>query len=445
MTSELLRSLFALTLASSGAALLTLGLRHPVRRLLGAAACCSMWLLVPSSMLAVLLPQLRASDATPVGPAPIVPPLPAVASVLHRSFVTGAAHPGAWLTWVIYAWIAGAAVLVSYFFTQQRSFVKSLGGVSGSRRVLRAKTCAGCPAVLGLLRPKLILPADFRVRYTSLERRLILSHERAHLRRGDLAWNAIVALLRCLFWFNPLAHLAAASFRADQELACDAAVMLRHPGLRRTYAAAMLKTQLGVSPALACSWDSADTLKERLRMLGRPIPSPARRTWGRACVALTCLAAGYTAWAAEPIEPPTDGVTRLTVTVTTGEPQASSANPMFLVLEIGGSKFLFPTVGSIKVQAAQMEALPGKVSLRGGVRIFFGRSAARLVVQADTAEADESPEGLENLYNLNVRFEEGCSLSLQYPSGQERRMSSGAKCSLYSYATRAPRGASVGG
>lgn len=45
--------------------------------------------------------------------------------------------------------------------TSQRAFVRSLGKLSGARCVWRAERSAGCPVLLGVFSPTLILPADF--------------------------------------------------------------------------------------------------------------------------------------------------------------------------------------------------------------------------------------------------------------------------------------------
>jgi hypothetical protein len=155
-----------------------------------------------------------------------------------------------------------------------------------------------------VFRPRVILPADFESRYTQAEQSLVLAHERVHLCRADAMWNALAALIRCVFWFNPLMHYAASRFRVDQELSCDAAVMQRHPDARRVYADAMLKTQLadGSLPA-GCHWRSAHPLKERLMMLKQPAPRRARRMAGGVFVATLLTGIGYTAWAAEPAMP----------------------------------------------------------------------------------------------------------------------------------------------
>jgi beta-lactamase regulating signal transducer with metallopeptidase domain len=458
MISELLRSLLALTLASSGAMLLALTARRPVQRWLGVATACSMWLLVPVSMLAVLLPHERGAGSTTSSLLLRSHPVSAVESVLQGALVLqpGAAGSSESLTWAACAWLVGAAALVCYFVMLQRAFVKGLGKLSGSRRVLRAQGTAGCPAVMGVLRPQLILPADFRFRYTRLERRLILSHERAHLRRGDTAWNALAALLRCLLWFNPLTHLAAACFRVDQELACDAAVMQRHPGTRRAYAAAMLKTQLADTSAPAgCSWSSVGHLKERLRVLARATPGRTRRAWGGVVVAMTCVVAGYTAWAAEPATTQPPAGTPGTVAGSPAVQEASRAHPV--TLQIDGQELQF-LAGLIVFDAtAAFIDASGDGDMRG-VRIVLhvsptlsatipDHSPAKpdwigdLVVQADIARltgfsigrpptSDRAPK--------SMTFGDGCTVTLRDRSGRDLWSLKGAKCSMHLYAPLAP-------
>jgi TonB family protein len=129
---------------------------------------------------------------------------------------------------------------------------------------------------------------------------LMVAHERMHIVRGDLHANALTAALRCVFWFNPLLHLAARHFRHDQELACDLRVIARHPHARRAYGEAMLKTQLALHPLpLGCYWGS-HPLKERIAMLKQPVPSLTRWIGGAALVAVLALGVGFAAWSAQP-------------------------------------------------------------------------------------------------------------------------------------------------
>jgi len=155
--------------------------------------------------------------------------------------------------------------------------------------------------VVGWWRSRIVLPEDFRERYTRGERRLVLAHEIAHLRAGDIHAQAFATALRCLFWFNPLVHIAAAQFRFDQELACDAAVLGRFPRGRGRYGSAMLKTQLaGFGLPVGCHWPSRHPLKERIEMLKQPLPARTRKVAGTLLVAMTVAGGSWAAWAAQP-------------------------------------------------------------------------------------------------------------------------------------------------
>src|SRR6201999_1923955 len=99
------------------------------------------------------------------------------------------------------------------------------------------------PAVLGMLRPRIVMPDAFQEHFTAAEQAAILAHERVHLARQDARINALAAFLRCFCWFNPLIHLGARWLRIDQELACDA-IAVSASVSRQTYAKALLKSQL---------------------------------------------------------------------------------------------------------------------------------------------------------------------------------------------------------
>jgi TonB family protein len=146
-----------------------------------------------------------------------------------------------------------------------------------------------------------VLPADFQQRYSAEEQALVLAHERLHLERGDIVAQGVATMLRCMFWFNPLVHYAAAAFRFDQELACDSDVLAKHPDSRRAYGEAMLKTQLAdFGLPVGCHWQSSHPLKERISMLRKPLPGTLRRRTGLILVAAMVVSGSYAAWAAQP-------------------------------------------------------------------------------------------------------------------------------------------------
>ncbi|HEV8607164.1 MAG TPA: M56 family metallopeptidase [Tepidisphaeraceae bacterium] len=81
------------------------------------------------------------------------------------------------------------------------------------------------PALMGLFRPRLLLPANLRHRLSDSEMRFVFLHELAHLKQNDIAIDWLLAILQTLHWFNPLIHLAFARARSERELARDAMVL----------------------------------------------------------------------------------------------------------------------------------------------------------------------------------------------------------------------------
>lgn len=301
MTNELLlRALLASLFASLLASALVLLLRRPLRQWGGAGAAYAAWAVVPASMLAALLPH----GASPLQLVLKVPLAPAALAGAQRS-AGSAGLP--WNGWLGAAWLGGAAMMAAWLAWQQLRYLRQLHGTAlrahpaqaGRRpRVLRSGAAGSGPVLLGVWRPTLVLPADFRRSYGRQERRLVLAHERIHARRGDLWANAACAALQCLAWCNPLIHLAAARFRLDQELACDEAVLRRH-GQAATYARALLKTQLSAQGIpLACQWQAAHPLKERIVNLKSTV-SPARRQAGQLAAGLLLAACSLAAWGAQ--------------------------------------------------------------------------------------------------------------------------------------------------
>lgn len=82
------------------------------------------------------------------------------------------------------------------------------------------------PATIGWLRPAILLPAD-AANLSADERRHVIWHELAHIRRGDAAWNWLLAAARVLQWWNPLFWWTQQLWLAERELASDALALQR--------------------------------------------------------------------------------------------------------------------------------------------------------------------------------------------------------------------------
>jgi beta-lactamase regulating signal transducer with metallopeptidase domain len=76
----------------------------------------------------------------------------------------------------------------------------------------------------GLALPKIILPAAAS-EWSDERARVVLSHELAHIRRGDWMVQLAAELMRSVYWFNPLLWIVCRRLRLESEHACDDEVM----------------------------------------------------------------------------------------------------------------------------------------------------------------------------------------------------------------------------
>jgi len=145
-----------------------------------------------------------------------------------------------WMTAVAALWVAGIAVLAGGGIVRfraslralledsvpagpaLRSRVERLARLAGLRRVPRVVLGPGIPgpAVVGLIRPALLLPADLERRSDS-ELDHALLHELTHLRRRDPWSSAALVVVQVLGWFHPMIWWAQLRLAALREEACD--------------------------------------------------------------------------------------------------------------------------------------------------------------------------------------------------------------------------------
>lgn len=296
MSAELLGWLQESTVASSLALILVLVLRGPWRHLLGARGLPWLWALVPAAIVAVSLPAPSQSIA---GIAVLQPVVVDLQAGHVGSATVDAVMPWAWAA----LWLAGVLLLALRLAAEQRRFSARLGRLRpGPDGCWIAETADCGPAVIGWLAPRIVLPADFAERYAPRQQALVLAHERTHLRHGDLHISLFASALRCLYWFNPLLHLAIERLRFDLELACDAATLAAHPRSRRSYADAMLNTQLAV-PGLpvGCAWQSSHPLKKRIAMLNKPIAGRSRLLLSAVVAGCLSVGVGVAAWSSQAV------------------------------------------------------------------------------------------------------------------------------------------------
>lgn len=262
--------------------LIVLAIRLPVARWLGAGAAYALWI---APALRLVLPPLPAAAAGM---------LPETAIVIGIDGAAPAAAAGGTnrLALPIAIWAAGAAAFLIWQWRTYRAFLTEISltsrsiGTHGGLPLIASDTVQG-PIALGLLDRRIVVPADFAARYGAAEQALALDHEAIHHRRGDIWWNHLALGLLALNWFNPIAWIAFRAFRADQELACDAAVLAARPaGDRGDYAEALVKAASPARLVTAAPLNRIDQLKRRLKMIKAHRKSALRSIGGIAAAVM---------------------------------------------------------------------------------------------------------------------------------------------------------------
>ncbi len=138
-------------------------------------------------------------------------------------------------------WLAGAAGLILYglisyilLYIRVRTAIPFKDNIYQSEKVRS-------PFVLGFIRPRIFVP--FNLDETTLE--YVLSHEKAHLKRGDHLVKPLAYVLLCMHWFNPFIWLSYILLCRDIEVACDEKVIKELTfAERKNYALALLNCKV---------------------------------------------------------------------------------------------------------------------------------------------------------------------------------------------------------
>lgn len=191
-------------------------------------------------------------------------------------------------------WIAGTFVMLSRLVSRIRRECREaqaparLGGPFATSNFLVDGIPVSfgeehpCPAVRGVLYPRILLPVGIDRLLNQREFDAVLIHEVAHARRRDNLIRLFYELSSCALWFHPLIWLAGARIALYRELSCDESVIRRARGQELVSALAKLAVpeQVGVLQATASSH-----LSYRLALLA----GPAKTTSRAASLLLTSL------------------------------------------------------------------------------------------------------------------------------------------------------------
>ena len=175
-----------------------------------------------------------------------------------------------WEVWVLfgqYVWLAGIFALGAYSIAVYLKLRYRLSGAAHMQGNVYLAHQIPTPFVLGILRPRIYLPAFIGEN----EQGYILAHEQHHIRRLDHIVKLLGYIALMLHWFNPLVWLAYILFCKDMEMSCDEAVIKKlGPEIRADYAASLLNLSTGqVSVAvMPLAFGEGDT-KGRVKNMSR--------------------------------------------------------------------------------------------------------------------------------------------------------------------------------
>ncbi|MHB1424107.1 MAG: M56 family metallopeptidase [Gemmataceae bacterium] len=123
------------------------------------------------------------------------------------------------------------------------------------------------------LSPRLLIPAELWRKLTVEQQETLLTHELAHLRRGDHWVRRLEFLVLGLYWWHPVVWWTRRRLQEAEEECCDALVVAALPDAASAYASALVETVAFLSqsriaaPFGASGAGHVTLLKRRLTMI----------------------------------------------------------------------------------------------------------------------------------------------------------------------------------
>jgi beta-lactamase regulating signal transducer with metallopeptidase domain len=231
-------------------------------------------------------------------------------------------HP--WLPAIVLVWLAGACLAALRplwgWYTARRLRTTGVTRVPDAMHVILERTArrlkldqtvellqsawVQSPAVVGYLRPVILLPVCVVTGLPESELELILAHELAHIRRHDYLVNLLQTLAETLFFYHPAVWWLSRQIRNERENCCDD-VAMDIAGSRADYARALLAVEeLRAVPSRFAVAAGGGSLLARIRRIAGREPAP-RATGGASilCLVLVSLGLGIAVtWGVAPAE-----------------------------------------------------------------------------------------------------------------------------------------------
>lgn len=134
-------------------------------------------------------------------------------------------------------YLAGAGICFLFYVTQYLVIRHRISTAVRGRENVWFSEKVSSPFVLGIIRPRIIMPYGLKKQ----EGYQILKHEQTHIRHHDPLARLAGTLCICLHWWNPLVWLAVFKMNQDMEMFCDETVLRNaSPEEKKSYAKTLL-------------------------------------------------------------------------------------------------------------------------------------------------------------------------------------------------------------
>src|SRR5207253_1134522 len=124
-----------------------------------------------------------------------------------------------------------AALREAFARQTERSRLRRAPALMFCRRV-------AAPAVVGILKPVVLLPLSIAADMSLGQIELLLAHELAHIRRRDPLLDLLERIVEAFFFFHPAVWFLSRAIRLEREKCCDDLVVGQANASRLPYAAA---------------------------------------------------------------------------------------------------------------------------------------------------------------------------------------------------------------
>ncbi|HET7083739.1 MAG TPA: M56 family metallopeptidase [Rhizomicrobium sp.] len=281
-----------LVIAALAALLMALSRRPSTRYLVGVTALA----LMPAAAAATFLVFFQDASFTVIAAQSAVSPshdfishsLPAAPQIRLTPFAAGHWPIAGFMPMLVKAWLIGVALFTLRLVCglllleqKRRWHSRPLAGRFldlcrevqerlGLTRVVRYLECdwLHAPAVIGWLRPVVLLPVAALTGLSEDQLRAVIAHELAHIRRLDWVVNLLQTLVEALFFYHPAVWWLGRRIRIERERCCDEIAVSVY-GNRLEYARALgLMGEWRSAPRLAMAANRGPLSERILGVLG---------------------------------------------------------------------------------------------------------------------------------------------------------------------------------